>query len=146
MHIQAVFLFFQAFIIPTFKGIAEHHKICEYNAPFILILSIIIFNFILERTLDLLNSKTWRHKLPAELNDVYDDEQYEKAQQYKLVNNRFGLLTNTFSFILIITVLVFHVFGYLDQVARSITENPILVALVFFGIIMIFSDIINTPF
>jgi STE24 endopeptidase len=129
-----------------FKAIYEHHKTCGYNAPFMLIMSIIIFNFILERVLDLLNSKKWSDKLPAEVSDVYDAEQYKKSQNYKRVNERFGLLTSSFSFVLIVLILTFHVFGYFDQIARSFTSQPILVALLFFGIIMLASDILNTPF
>ncbi|MBA7583167.1 Protease HtpX [subsurface metagenome] len=120
--------------------------ICEYNAPFILIMSIIGFNFILERSLSLLNSKKYDSELPGEVKDVYDTEQYEKSQKYKKVNERFSFLTSSFSFFLIIAILVFHIFGYFDQIARSITSHPILVALLFFAIIMLASDLLNTPF
>jgi STE24 endopeptidase len=137
---------FQNFFTSILRGIIDHHNSCAYNAPFILITCIIVFNFVLERALDLLNSRNWSDKLPDEVSDVYDAEQYKKSQQYKRVNDRFSLLTNTFSFGLIIVVLTFHVFGYLDEIARSVTTNPILVALLFFSIIMFASDVINTPF
>ncbi len=129
-----------------FRSIWEHHLTCKYNAPFILIMSIIIFNFFLERILSLLNSSRYDSKLPEEVRDVYDNEQYYKSQEYKKVNERFSLLTSTFSFLLILSILIFHVFGYFDQMARSVTSNPILVALLFFAIIMLASDIVNTPF
>jgi STE24 endopeptidase len=109
-------------------------------------MSIIIFNFILERILSILNSKRYRSELPKEVKDVYDQEQYLKSQEYKSVNERFSFITSTFSFILIITILTFHVFGYFDLLARSVTSNPILIALLFFAIIMLASDILNTPF
>jgi STE24 endopeptidase len=109
-------------------------------------MSIIVFNFILERVLDYFNSKKWSDKLPDEVSDVFDAEQYKKSQKYKRVNDNFVLLTSTFSFALIVIILTFHVFGYFDQIARSVTSHPILVALLFFGIIMLASDIINTPF
>jgi STE24 endopeptidase len=137
---------FQNIFTSVLKGIIDNHITSGYNAPFVLITSIIVFNFILERILDLLNSRNWSDKLPDEVSDVYDAEQYKKSQQYKRVNDRFSLLTTTFSFILIIVVLTFHVFGYLDGVARTVTQNPIWVALLFFSIIMFASDVINTPF
>ena len=37
-------------------------------------------------------------------------------------------------------------FKYVDDFARSFTDNPILVALIFFGVIMLGSDILTTPF
>jgi STE24 endopeptidase len=134
-------------IFPVFfRSIYEHHLTCGYNASFVLIITIIVFNFILERVLDFLNSRKWSDKLPEEVSDVYDSEQYKKSQNYKRVNENFGLLTSSFSFTLIIIILIFHVFGYFDQIARSVTSQPILVALLFFGIIMLASDILNTPF
>lgn len=129
-----------------FRGIWEHHLTCHYNAPFVLIMSIIVFNYILERVLSILNSTRYDSKLPEEVSDVYDSEQYQKSQKYKKVNERFSVITSTFSFILIVSILTFHVFGYFDQIARSVTSNPILVALLFFAIIMLASDILNTPF
>ncbi|MBN1597864.1 MAG: M48 family metallopeptidase [Bacteroidales bacterium] len=146
MQILAVISHISLFITGFFKGIIEHHETCRYNAPFILIMSIIGFNFILERVLTILNSRKISTALPNELSDVYDSEQYSKSQQYKKVNERFSLITSTFSFILIVLMLTFHVFGYFDQIARSVTSHPILVAMLFFGMIMLASDILNTPF
>ncbi len=42
--------------------------------------------------------------------------------------------------------LVLDGFEYVDNIARSFSDHPIIVALIFFGIIMIASDIITTPF
>ena len=118
----------------------------KYHAPFYLITSIIIFNFILERVLDYLNSKYWSPELPKDLKDVYDPHQYKKSQLYKKVNDKFSLFTNSFSFIVVISMLVLGGFGYIDKIARIFTDNPILVALIFFGILLLASDIINIPF
>ena len=134
------------FIARFFGGIWEHHLTCNYNAPFILITSIIGFNFILERILSFLNAKNYDAKLPEEVADVYEPSSYRKSQLYKKVNERFSILTITFSFVLINLILFFHVFGYFDQIARSFTSNPIWVALIFFSIIMLASDVLNTPF
>lgn len=105
-----------------------------------------MFNFALERWLDFLNSKQWSNKLPEELNDVYDAEQYKKSQNYKLINEKFGLITSTFSFLVVTTMLFFHVFGFMDSFARSISNNPVVIAIIFFGILMFASDLVNTPF
>jgi STE24 endopeptidase len=129
-----------------FRGIWMHHKTCEYNAPFILIISIIIFNFFLERVLSYINAMNFSCALPEEVKDVYEKEQYEKSQEYMRTNERFSLVTSTFSFILILTVLIFHIFGYIDQGVRSFISQPILIALIFFAVIMLASDILNTPF
>jgi STE24 endopeptidase len=136
---------FQAY--PLFIGrLLQHHQSCYYNAPFLLIVSIIMFNFILERWLDFINTKEWSDRLPEEVKDVYDAGQYKKSQLYKHVNDKFGLLTSTFSFLVVLTMLFFHVFGFIDAWARTVTSNPVLIAILFFGVFMIASDIVNTPF
>jgi STE24 endopeptidase len=133
--------------IPLFiQDIIEYHKASFYNAPFMLIVLIIMFNYVIERVLDFLNSNYWSDTLPDELRDVYDSEKYKQSQNYKRINDKFSLLTNTFSFLIVLCMLFFHIFGYFDTVARGISDNPIWVALIFFGMLMLASDIINTPF
>ena len=48
--------------------------------------------------------------------------------------------------VLTLGFLLFDGFEFVDTIARGFSENPIIVALIFFGIIMIGSDIITTPF
>jgi len=112
----------------------------------IIIIAILAFNFFLERILDFINSKRFGDALPEEVKDVYDEEQYMKSQKYKKVNYKFSLLTSTFSFLIIIAMFLFGGFAYTDQVARTVTEHPILIALIFFGILMFLFDLVSTPF
>lgn len=111
-----------------------------------LIIGIIIFDFILERILEYLNAKEWTSELPDELKGIYDEEKYRKSQEYKRANERFALITSSLSFIIIMAMLFLDGFAYVDRIARSYSSNSIVIALIFFGILMFASDIINTPF
>ncbi|WP_417881997.1 M48 family metallopeptidase [Xanthomarina gelatinilytica] len=113
---------------------------------FYVILAILIVNFIIDKVLDALNAKHFNDPIPHELQDVYDETEYKKSQAYKKTNYRFGLLTSTFSLVLTLVFLFFDGFEYVDNIARSYSESPIIIALIFFGIIMIGSDILSTPF
>jgi STE24 endopeptidase len=113
---------------------------------FYIIIGIIIINFIKDKVLDTINAKHYNDSIPEELNDVYDETEYKKSQGYKTVNYKFGIWTSLFSFVLTLGFLLLDGFEYVDTIARSYTENAILIALIFFGIIMIASDIITTPF
>jgi len=113
---------------------------------FYIIITILIISFLVDKILDALNAKHFNDKIPQELQDVYDEAEYKKSQEYKKTNYRFGLLTSTFSLVLTLAFLIFDGFEFVDNIARSYTENPILVALIFFGTIMIGSDILSTPF
>jgi STE24 endopeptidase len=113
---------------------------------FYIIIAIIVINFIIDKVLDAINAKHYNDPIPEVLNDVYDAEEYKKSQAYKTVNYKFGLVTSVFSLALTLGFLLLDGFEYVDNIARSYSDNPIIIALIFFGIIMIASDIITTPF
>jgi STE24 endopeptidase len=116
------------------------------HAIFYIIIGILLFEFILERFLDYLNSKYWSNELPAELSGIYDPDKYRKSQDYEKVKTRFSLLTSSISLAAMLLVLFLGGFAWLDGIVRSYTLNPILMALMFFGTIGLVADILSTPF
>jgi STE24 endopeptidase len=113
---------------------------------FYIIIGIIIINFIIDKVLGTLNAKHFNDALPPELQDVYDEDEYKKSQAYKATNHRFSNITSTFSLVLTLAFFFFDGFEYVDNIARSFSSNHIVIALVFFGIIMFASDLITIPF
>ncbi len=113
---------------------------------FYFIIGILIFDYLLEQFLDYLNATKRNSELPEELKGIYDNEKYKKSQEYDKANHKFSLVTSSFNLILILTFLYFSGFAFIDNIARSYTENSILIALIFFGIIMFASDILHIPF
>jgi len=113
---------------------------------FIIIIAIIIIDFIIDKYIDFLNAKHFDDKIPTELNDVYNEEEYYRSQSYKKENYKFSLITSTFTILLTLSFFIFKGFAWVDQVARNINDNEIIITLIFFGIIMLGSDIISTPF
>ena len=116
------------------------------NTLFYIIIAIIIINFIKDKVLDTINAKHYNDPIPEELKDVYDENEYKKSQVYKATNYKFGIWSSIFSLVLTLTFLFLDGFEYVDNIARSYSNQPIIIALIFFGIIMIASDIITTPF
>lgn len=113
---------------------------------FYAIIAIIVLQFLLETLVDYLNSTKFQDPIPEELQDVYDNKEYIRSQAYKKDNYKFGILSSSFSIVLTLGFLIFNGFEWVDQIARNYTDNPIIMALIFFGIIMLGSDIITTPF
>ena len=113
---------------------------------FYIILGIIFINFISDKVLSALNAKHFNDTLPPELEDVYDKKEYEKSQSYKATNYKFTNITSLFSFLLTLVFFYFDGFEYVDNIARSYSSNNIIIALIFFGIIMLGSDLLTTPF
>lgn len=117
-----------------------------YQAVFYIIIGILIFNYIFDRILDYLNLKYQNPELPKELVGIYDADKYRKSQEYSKIKSKFSFITSSFSLLLIMLMLFLGGFAVLDNLVRNISENPILMALLFFGILMFLSDIINIPF
>jgi STE24 endopeptidase len=113
---------------------------------FITILVIVILDFVLERILDYLNTTRWIEDLPAELEGIYDSERYRKSQLYLEANHKFSQVTESFNIILVVGMLLLGGFAFLDSFIRQFTLNPILMALMFFGILGLIADILGTPF
>ncbi len=113
---------------------------------FYIIIAIILIDFVIDKIVDALNAKKFRDPVPVELKDVYDDAEYKRSQSYKKERFQFGIITSSFSLLTLLIFLFLDGFAYVDSIAASYSENPIIRALIFFGIIMFASDIITLPF
>lgn len=113
---------------------------------FYIIVAVIVIDFLVDLILDTLNAKHFDDPIPGTLQDVFDREEYRKSQRYKKARFRFGVISSTFSVTVLLLFLFFDGFAFVDSLTRNWFDNPILVGLAFFGIIMIGSDILSLPF
>jgi len=113
---------------------------------FTLIVGLILLEYFISRFFDYLNSRYWSENLPREVEGIYDAGEYRRSQKYIKTNTRFSTLTDTFSLALLLLMLLFKGFAWLDDLIRAFTDNSILIALIFFGILGLVSDLLNTPF
>lgn len=113
---------------------------------FFLIIALIVFDFLLEQFLQFLNDKYRKNELPEEGKGIYDPDEYARSQIYEKDKSRFSTLTESFSLILMLAVLLCNAFAYLDTYLRQYTDNPVYLSLLFFAVIGFISDILSTPF
>jgi STE24 endopeptidase len=116
------------------------------TAIFYTIVGILVFEYLLERILDYLNSTYRSNSLPPELEGIYDAEKYKKSQEYEKTTSAFSLVTSSVSLAAMLFVLFLGGFAWLDQYIRQFTDNTILLTLMFFAAISLTADILNTPF
>ena len=111
-----------------------------------ILISILIISFIVDKVLDALNAKHFKDPINPELSDVYEEEDYLKSQNYKKANDRFSSIASSIS--LVVTLFFFYLdgFAFVDEWARTFSDNTIIIALLFFGSIMFASDLLSTPF
>ena len=110
------------------------------------ILLILIVNFIFDRWLDYLNTTKLSSVLPLELQDIYDAEKYQKSIAYEKIKHRFATISESLGFIAILTLFATGSFGILDRFVRVWVNNPIHVALLYFGILGLLTEILSFPF
>lgn len=113
---------------------------------FTIIIVILIADFMLERYLAFLNIKQSGKELPVLLRDIYDTEKYAKQQEYFRTNSRFGMLTSSFSFVIILLMLIFNGFAWVDGLVQQHVQSPIWTPVLFFGILYFANDILSIPF
>ncbi|RKD98488.1 M48 family metallopeptidase [Marinifilum flexuosum] len=111
-----------------------------------IILFILSFDFILERVLDILNLKKWTPTLPKILEGIYEKEKYLKSQEYQKEKYKLSFISSVISFATSFLMIALGGFAWVDELVREYTTNPIWLALLFFGVIMMASSIISLPF
>ena len=111
---------------------------------FIIIVGILSFNFLFELVLDILNLKN-PSTLPPLLQDIYDQEKYLQSLAYQKVRSNFSFLSDAFSFLLTLALLLLGGFAWISDWVFQYFQNPIAQALVFFAVLGIASDILSLP-
>jgi len=111
-----------------------------------IILAIVIISYVFDQLLEYINIKHQRSEIPSEIEAFYDKDKYIKSLAYHKDQTNFSFLTSGFSFVVSVLMLVTGGFGWLDSFLRPNFDNEIALALVFFGTLMLASDIISLPF
>ncbi|MBP3716525.1 MAG: M48 family metallopeptidase [Paludibacteraceae bacterium] len=124
-----------------------------YTTLFWIIIVLLLAEFFLNCYLDKKNREAASWPIPDELKNVYDNEKYEKQQKYFIENNKFASILSTFSLTVMLLMFFLFGFGFVDQIARSITNfdsasnwSYILTGLVFFAILYYADSLITLPF
>ena len=112
----------------------------------LIIISIVLVSYVFDQLLDYINLKAQRTDIPADIEAFYSKEKYLKSLAYHKELTQFSFITSAFSVVLSLAMLFLGGFGWIDGLLRPFIGSEILLALAFFGVIMIASDILNLPF
>jgi len=116
------------------------------NIYLCIIIGALLFEFILfnlSKHLDLQNIST---NLPNAFKGYYSANEYARSQDYLAENTRFSYLTSAVDLLIILIVILLGVFNNVDLWIRDFGFSPMVTGLLFFGVLFLFQDIINTPF
>lgn len=112
----------------------------------IIILAALLIDFILNFAADYVNLSALSGKLPEEFSDVFDENNYSKAQEYTKTNTKFGWVSGIFNLAVVLIFWFSGGFNWLDQLVRSWELGAIWNGLVYIGLLMIAYQIISLPF
>ncbi|MFM7015597.1 MAG: M48 family metallopeptidase [Bacteroidota bacterium] len=115
------------------------------NDVFVSIVAIITISFVLEQVMQYLNGKSWSGKVPEKLQDLYNGEEYTKAQNYDFEKKKLSRIGSIVGFLITMTFLFFGVFNKLYEWSGQYTQDLIGHTLLFFGMYGFLMDILNTP-
>jgi len=113
---------------------------------FIFTLTIIILVFLLDLTLSILNYKNRNQPIPANVADVYDKKEYKKWLDYTMEIFKNSILTKSVNTIVLIAFLTFGIFPKLATLSESLSKDRIIQTLIFFGLYIFISFILNIGF
>jgi STE24 endopeptidase len=111
-----------------------------------IILAIVVLGYAIDQVLDYFNLKHEDQPLPLALKDVYSEEEKNKSHAYHKDQYKFGLLSGLFSLVLTVAILSFGVYGWLDKQLSAYSTNTMWLALLFFGVTFLVTDLLSLPF
>ena len=112
----------------------------------IIILATLAVDFILNLVADYYNLSSLNTGLPDEFSDVYDEETYEKSQEYTKERTKFGIISSTFNLILLLAFWFAGGFNWLDTIVGGWQLGTIWTGLAYIGILLLGKSILSLPF
>lgn len=110
-----------------------------------MIIGLVIAIYGFETVVALLNQEHSRKLIPEFVQDVYDQDRYEKWLDYSLEGHKLGLVKKGFSLFLLL-VLLLGPFARLGEWVGTLTTHPIVESLLFLGIYQTAISILSIPF
>ena len=116
------------------------------NIFLIIILSLLVFDYILGFILNRLNLSNLSDSIPDEFHGVYDDKKYKESQSYLKDSSRFGTISSSVQFPIQLAFILLGGFAWVDDMAKSAGFGLIGTGLSFAGILLLLSQVVSLPF
>lgn len=112
----------------------------------IIILSTLLFGWVLESLASLLNLRALKKQADPELSELMPEAQYQKSTDYIRAKTIFSFLSSASSLAVLLIFWLCGGFAWLDQWVLSFNVNTILTGIIFIGSLMIAGQITSLPF
>lgn len=115
------------------------------NTYLVVVLCILVADYVRDLVVEFLNVRHLDPKLPSCFEDSYDADRYARSQDYLKVNTRFGQLISSTTTPLMIIFILLGGFNLVDDFARSFDVGPIATGLIFSGLLLWGSSLLQIP-
>jgi STE24 endopeptidase len=112
----------------------------------LVILVTLLFSYLLELFTNILNLRSIRGELPSEFREVFDENEYQKSQDYTKVKTRFGFLTSGTGLLATLVFWFAGGFNLLDLLVRSWHFGLIVSGLFYISILILLRSLLGLPF
>ncbi len=116
------------------------------NLIFYALIVIFTIEFIWGRFLSYLNKSYLDKPIPDILLGIYDQQKYNKQQEYSKTNYKFSFISSSFNYILIMTMLLLGGFRILYDITITISSGLIFQTIFYIGVLSFVSTVLNLPF
>jgi len=111
-----------------------------------MVIVILALTYLFDLWISLLNYRNRNAKIPQEVEDVYDQETYQKWLSYMMENYRIGLIQKSLNIIILLSFLVFGVFRWIGDTVEVATNNFFLQTFAFLSFYFIVEFLIGIGF
>ena len=127
-------------------GSSKKPQPSSVNPYAIIILAALLAEYALNVVSDVLNLRHLKPELPAAFADAFDEDEYERAQEYTRTRTRFGLLSSTVGLAVLLAFWFAGGFEWLDTLVRGWGLGPITTGLLYIGLLVLGRGALSLPF
>ena len=111
----------------------------------IVFISIIGFMYIFELIINIMNVNFSKQGVPKNVNHIYDEKEYTRWLSYHQEHLRLGIVRKTVSTVVILSLLIFNIFGNLEVWAKEMSDFSITQTLLFLLVYLVLETVIDIP-
>jgi len=116
------------------------------NLYFAAVIIIILGEYFIDLIAGIMNVRHASSVLPSAFRGYYDAERYRMSQEYLKTNTRYSLVKNTITTAITLLFILAGGFNWVDRIARSFQQGPVVTGLIFAGILMLAAQFLAIPF
>ena len=111
-----------------------------------IVVSILVIVYVFKLVLGIINHRQQDLPLPSNVDDIYDQEAYQKWRKYQGEIFRYEITIHTAKLVLIIAFLLLGVFAAFQELSEQWTNSIIIQTLIFLGLYQFIVFVLTVPF